>query len=192
MRSKTHEPVLFERSEFTGECAEQLIESRKLSAAARRCRGYRGIPPVLLFFCRRFLFQIKRKCRNAGNIKSLTMVGRECRVQILRVHIVPLSRQRVVGVADPYKIRGNKIVRGSRANDICPYRIPFHYSLLPITLSKAKQTPQSRLCRASSPAGEPKSRRSLFCLPLNKIYAILNSALRRDSPCGCPLSAPSI
>ena len=146
----------------------------------------------MLFFCRRFLFQIKRKCRNAGNIKSLTMVGRECRVQILRVHIVPLSRQRVVGVADPYKIRGNKIVRGSRANDICPYRIPFHYSLLPITLSKAKQTPQSRLCRASSPAGEPKSRRSLFCLPLNKIYAILNSALRRDSPCGCPLSAKPI
>ena len=37
LRSKTHEPVLFERSEFTGECAEQLIESRRLSAAARRC-----------------------------------------------------------------------------------------------------------------------------------------------------------
>ena len=41
MRSKTHEPVLFERSEFTGECAEQLIESRKLGTAARRC-GCRG------------------------------------------------------------------------------------------------------------------------------------------------------
>ena len=36
MRSKTHEPVLFGRSEFTGECAEQLIESRELCAAARR------------------------------------------------------------------------------------------------------------------------------------------------------------
>ena len=45
---------------FACECAEQLTESRKLCTAARRCRGYRGIPPVLLFFCRRFLFQIKR------------------------------------------------------------------------------------------------------------------------------------
>ena len=27
--------------------------------------GTGGFPPVLLFFCRRFLFQIKRKCRNA-------------------------------------------------------------------------------------------------------------------------------
>ena len=42
LRSKTHEPVLFERSEFTGECAELPTESCKLCAAARRCRGYRG------------------------------------------------------------------------------------------------------------------------------------------------------
>ena len=42
LRSKTHESVLFERSEFTGECAEQLIESRELCTAARRSRGYRG------------------------------------------------------------------------------------------------------------------------------------------------------
>ena len=42
MRSKTHEPVLFERSEFTGECAELPTESRELCTAARRCRGYRG------------------------------------------------------------------------------------------------------------------------------------------------------
>ena len=77
LRSKTHEPVLFERSEFTGECAELPTESRKLCAAARRSRGYRGIPPALLFFCRRFLFQIKRKCRNAESVKSLIIVGRE-------------------------------------------------------------------------------------------------------------------
>ena len=42
LRSKMHEPVLFERSEFACECAEQLTESRKLCTAARRCRGYRG------------------------------------------------------------------------------------------------------------------------------------------------------
>ena len=63
MRSKTHEPVLFERSEFTGECAELFerseftgecaelpIESRKLSNAARRCRGLGVKPQVCLFF----------------------------------------------------------------------------------------------------------------------------------------------
>ena len=31
--------------------------------------GSRGAALSLLFFCRRFLFQIKRKCRNAGSIK---------------------------------------------------------------------------------------------------------------------------
>ena len=78
LRSKTHEPVLFERSEFTGECAEQLIESRKLSTAARRC-GCRAGTARLLFFCRRFLFQIKRKCRNAGYIYHPVRVRSEGR-----------------------------------------------------------------------------------------------------------------
>ena len=137
MRSKTHEPVLFERSEFTGECAELPTESRKLCTAARRSRGYRGVArrkasthrfcaakllafksigflmtgkkkarrnapafqaffsqhgakrltfkrcllaflwAQFAFFCRRFLFQTKRKCRNAESVKSLIMVGRE-------------------------------------------------------------------------------------------------------------------
>ena len=42
LRSKMHEPVLFERSAFACECAEQLTESRKLCTAAWRCQGYRG------------------------------------------------------------------------------------------------------------------------------------------------------
>ena len=50
LRSKTHEPVLFERSEFTGECAELPTESRKLCTAARRCRGLGVKPRVCLFF----------------------------------------------------------------------------------------------------------------------------------------------
>ena len=44
LRSKTHEPVLFERSEFTGECAELPAESRELSTAARRSRGLGAQP----------------------------------------------------------------------------------------------------------------------------------------------------
>ena len=49
LRSKTHEPVLFERSEFTGECAELPTEKSKLCAAARRSRGYRGDSPLFCF-----------------------------------------------------------------------------------------------------------------------------------------------
>ena len=56
------------------------------------------------FFCRHFLFQIKRKCRNAGSIKYSIVARREGRVQILQFHIVTLPRQRVVEVADPYKL----------------------------------------------------------------------------------------
>ena len=89
---------------FACECAEQLTESRKLCPAAWRCRGYRGIPPVLLFFCRHFLFRIKRKCRNAGSIKYWIVAGREGRVQILQIYIVLLVRQRCVEVAAPYKL----------------------------------------------------------------------------------------
>ena len=60
MRSKTHEPVLFERSEFTGECAEQLIESRELYTAARRCGGYWGGFPLFCFsFAGVFFFKQK-------------------------------------------------------------------------------------------------------------------------------------
>ena len=92
-RSKGDRRLCFERAErlakqdarartrsssgaFACECAEQPIESRELSTAARRC-GCRAGTARLLFFCRRFLFQIKRKCQNAGSIKSLIMVGRE-------------------------------------------------------------------------------------------------------------------
>ena len=61
---------------FAGECAEQLIESRERCTAARRC-GCRAGTARLLFFCRRFLFQIKRKCRNAERRYYLIVVGRK-------------------------------------------------------------------------------------------------------------------
>ena len=38
----------------------------------------------LLFFCRRFLFQIKRKCRNAGSIYHLIIVHSEGKKRFLR------------------------------------------------------------------------------------------------------------
>ena len=57
MRSKTHELVLFERSEFTGECAEQLIESRELYTAARRCGVQGGFPLFCFSFAGVFFFK---------------------------------------------------------------------------------------------------------------------------------------
>ena len=93
LRSKTHEHALVQAPARL----RANVPSNQLRAASLVLRrgvagGHRGIPPVLLFFCRRFLFQIKRKCRNAGSIYHLIIVGREDRVQILRVHIVPLPR----------------------------------------------------------------------------------------------------
>ena len=122
---------------FARECAEQLIESRELCTAAWRC-GCRAGTARLLFFCRRFLFQIKRKCRNAGSVYHLIVVRRKDRVQIPQFHIVPLSRQRCVEVDAPYKLHDNKIVRSSRADDIRQYHALLRFSLLLITLSEAK------------------------------------------------------
>ena len=65
LRSKTHEPVLFERSEFTGECAELPTESCKLCAAARRCRGLGG-NPAFAFLLQAFSFSNKKKMPKRG------------------------------------------------------------------------------------------------------------------------------
>ena len=70
---------------FACECAELPIESRELCTVARRC-GCRAGTARLLFFCRRFLFQIKRKCRNAGSIYRLIMVCSEGRNQLATIH----------------------------------------------------------------------------------------------------------
>ena len=117
---------------FAGECAEQPTENRKLCTEVRRCRGLgvsgsRGGTPSLLFFCRRFLFQIKRKCRNAGSIYRLIMVCSEGRNQLATIQpyynfvsASPISDSRK---GCPYEVRCLKFVRGSRADDIRPYTI---------------------------------------------------------------------
>ena len=89
---------------------------------------------------------------------------------------VPLSRHRCVEVAAPYKY----------ASINC-YNFRGWMISAPTYFDRSEITPQSWLRRASSPAGEPKAGEP--CLLAFKIYVILNSALRRDSPCGCPLSA---
>ena len=142
-RSKGDRRLCFERAErlakqdararirsssgaFACECAEQLIGSRKLCTAARRCGGYRGISPVLLFFCRRFLFQIKRKCRNAGSIYCLIMVCSEGRNQLATIQpyynfvsASPISDSRK---GCPYEVRGLKFVRILKGERSSPLR----------------------------------------------------------------------
>ena len=73
---------------------------------------------------------------------------------------MPLSRHRCVEVAAPYKPRVNEFVRVLWADDIRLYRALFHYSLLLITLSEAKQHLSLGLRRAGFPAGEPNRFRS--------------------------------
>ena len=75
LRSKTHEPVLFERSEFTGECAEQLIESRELYTAARRCGGYWGDSPCFAFLLQAFSFSNKKKMPKRGKCEKFDYSG---------------------------------------------------------------------------------------------------------------------
>ena len=110
---------------FAGECAEQLIESRERCTAARRC-GCRAGTARLFFFCRRFLFQIKRKCRNAGSIYRLIMVCSEGRNQLATIQpyynfvsASPISDSRK---GCPYEVRGLKFVRILKGKRSSPLR----------------------------------------------------------------------
>ena len=131
------------------------------------------------FLLQAFSFSNKKKMPKRGKCEKFDYSG--TRRQSANSTFIP-CRPRGNGASSrrTLQMRANKIVRGSRANDIRPYRALFHYSLLPITLSEAKQTPQSWLRQSGSPAGEPKAGEP--CLLAFKIYAILNSALRMDSP----------
>ena len=71
----------------------------------------------LLFFCRRFLFQIKRKCRNAGSVKYSIIVGREGRIKPYKFISYRFAAT-VRRVAAPYKLHANKIVLSSREDNI--------------------------------------------------------------------------
>ena len=77
--------------------------------------GSRGEALSLLFFCRRFLFQIKRKCRNAGSVYHLIIVRSEGRNQLSTIQLyynfvsaTPISDSRK---GCPYEVRGLKFVR---------------------------------------------------------------------------------
>ena len=77
--------------------------------------GSRGVALSLLFFCRRFLFQIKRKCRNAGSVYHLIIVRSEGRNQLSTIQLyynfvsaTPISDSRK---GCPYEVRGLKFVR---------------------------------------------------------------------------------
>ena len=78
-------------------------------------RGSRGEALSLLFFCRRFLFQIKRKCRNAESLYPLIMVRSEGRNQLSTIqpyyNFVSASPIADSRKGCPYEVRGLKFVR---------------------------------------------------------------------------------
>ena len=84
LRSKTHEPALVQAPARL----RANVPSYRLRAASYVPRhgvaGSRGETPSLPFLCRRFFSQTEKKCRNAGSVYHLIMVGREGRGQILR------------------------------------------------------------------------------------------------------------
>ena len=77
LRSKTHEPALVQAPARL----RANVPSYRLRAASYVLRhgvvGSRGETPSLPFLCRRFFSQTEKKCRNAGSVKSLIIVGRE-------------------------------------------------------------------------------------------------------------------
>ena len=75
MRSKTHEPVLLEQSEFTGECAELLTESRELGTAARLRGGTGGDSPCFAFLLQAFSFSNKKKMPKRGKCEKFDYSG---------------------------------------------------------------------------------------------------------------------
>ena len=115
--------------------------------------GYRGIPPVLLFFCRRFLFQIKRKCRKAGSIYRLIMVCSEGRNQLSTIQpyynfvsASPISDSRK---GCPYEVRGLKfvwILKGERSSPLRSAKRAFPKISCRLRGSGASRSPHPTSC----------------------------------------------
>ena len=114
MRSKAHEPAPVQaparlRANVTS--SRLRIANYVLRCGVAGASGSRGGTPSLLFFCRRFLFQIKRKCRNAGSIRNLIVVRRKVRYKFIlcRCRGSGASRSPHPTSCTPLKLRG---VRG--------------------------------------------------------------------------------
>ena len=103
---------------------------------------------------------------------------------------VPPSAAAVRRVAAPYKSCANKSLQISRADDICPYRTLFHYSLLLITLSVSELTPQSRLTPSQPPCrGAKNTKPAKFSAEVGKIdfYKNFMPPTRIGTPNHCAL-----
>ena len=91
----------------------------------RGVAGSRGETPSLPFLCRRFFSQTEKKCRNAGSVKSLIIVGREGSKPIINkskllYRLSPIADSRE---GCPYKLHSNKIVQISRADNTRPKQL---------------------------------------------------------------------
>ncbi len=94
-KKKAHRNAYAFQAFFSQHGAKRLTFKRCLPLCGRS----------LLFFCRRFLFQIKRKCRNAGSIYHLIIVHSEGKKRFLRGFRAAVAAARCVEVAAPYRLR---------------------------------------------------------------------------------------
>ena len=135
----------------------------------------------LLFFCRRFLFQIKRKCRNAGSIYCLIMVCSEGRNQLATIQpyynfvsASPISDSRK---GCPYEVRGLKFVRilkGERSSPLRSAKRAFSKSSCRCRGIGASRSPHPTSC---SPIKSCKLR-GVDGIPISRTYSLFT--LRAD------------
>ena len=182
MRSKTHEPALVQAPARL----RANVPSCRLRAASYVLRhgvvGSRGETPSLPFLCRRFFSQTEKKCRNAGSVKSLIIVGREGSKPIINkskllYRLPPIADSRK---GCPYEQLAKDICRfrGSSASrsphpTSCVSKNSGRFrgriiSALPHDIEQSEIPPQSRLRRVSSPTGEPNR----FCYKSKSIKPI--------------------
>ena len=115
--------------------------------------GSRGVALSLLFFCRRFLFQIKRKCRNAGSVYHLIIVRSEGRNQLSTIQLyynfvsaTPISDSRK---GCPYEVRGLKFVRiFERRTKFAPTvcKTSFFEEFMPLSRHRCVEVPHPTSC----------------------------------------------
>ena len=118
--------------------------------------GSRGVALSLLFFCRRFLFQIKRKCRNAGSVYHLIIVRSEVRNQLSTIQLyynfvsaTPISDSRK---GCPYEVRGLKFVRifERRAMFFTTVNNRYFENFVPLSRHRCVESPHPTRPRATN------------------------------------------
>ena len=157
--------------------------------------GSRGETPSLPFLCRRFFSQTEKKCRNAGSVKSLIIVGREGSKPIiskskLLYRLPPISDSRK---GCPYEVRGLKFVRiFERRTKFAPTvcKTSFSEDFMPLSRQRCVESPHPTNCatiKLCEVRGRMKSAPTAYIYYFEQSEITPQSRLRRaSSPTGEP------